>query len=89
MGIVDTKRNDATLVDFVVEELAPTPVAPRVSSVEALLSVEAHESVSSRIARFFAALGQNNTMGKNGFMLQDRAVYGEFRASAARQATAK
>jgi hypothetical protein len=89
MSIVDTKRNHAALVDFAVEELASTSVATRASSVEAPFTVAARESVSSRIARFFAALGQNSTMGKNGFMLQERAVYGEFRASAARRAMVK
>jgi hypothetical protein len=89
MSIVDTKRNDGALVDIVVEELAPTTVAPRVSSVEVPLSAEARESVSSRVARFFVALRHNSTTGKNGFMLQDRAIYEEFRVSAARQAMFK
>jgi hypothetical protein len=86
MSIVDTKRNGTALVDFAVEDLAPTAAAPRVSNVEVPLSAEARESVSSHIARFFAALRHSSTIGKNGFMLRDRAVYEEFRASAARQA---
>jgi hypothetical protein len=89
MSIVDTKRNDAPFTDLVVEEIETTTVAPRVSILGAPLGVEVRESPSRRIARYFTALRQNSTMGHNGFMMQDRAVYDEFRVSAERQAMAK
>ena len=95
MSIVDTRRNDATHVDFVVEESLDYPVAPRATTSQVTATtqtaatvgdVHARETWSTRIARFLTALAHHNASGKNGFMLQDRAVYEEFRASAERQA---
>ena len=95
MSIVDTRRNNATHVDFVVQESLDSPVAPRAMTSRATATtqiaatvgdVHARETWSTRIARFLTALAHHNASGKNGFMLQDHAVYEEFRASAERQA---
>lgn len=82
MSIVDIKRKDATLGDFVAEqiEVAPSALAPAVAT---------RENVNSRVTRFAAALRQGAATGRNGFILHDRALYQEFRVSAERQAMNK
>ncbi len=87
MSIVDTKRNDAPLVDFVVEHPA-TPGSRRVvtAPAPATTSVAAQwAGRRSRVARFFVALGQSGTPGRNAFLTHDRGAYQEYLERAARQ----
>ena len=88
MSIIDTTRKNAARVDFTAEEIVTVSGASRGATLATPVAF-ARESTRSRFTRFLAALGHNSTMGKNGFLMQDRAVFEEFRVSAQRQAMNK
>lgn len=83
MSILDTTRENETRLNHEVE-LASMPSMPSPTSDDVVAPARAR-----RITRFLAALRQSDFSARDRALLAEPAIYEEYRASLARQETAR